>query len=77
MSKSDELRYGSLGQTAVHICVDMQRMFAEGTEWKMPWLARVLPPPSGKDNFYPLHTGPEIRTGHWNVAATIMSGGDP
>ena len=43
MSKSDELRYGSLGQTAVHICVDMQRMFAEGTEWKMPWLARVLP----------------------------------
>jgi hypothetical protein len=21
----------------------MQRMFAEGTEWKMPWLERVLP----------------------------------
>jgi len=27
----------------VHISVDMQRMFAEGTEWKMPWLERVLP----------------------------------
>jgi hypothetical protein len=21
----------------------MQRMFAEGTDWKMPWLERVLP----------------------------------
>jgi nicotinamidase-related amidase len=43
MSKSDELRYGAPGENAVHICVDMQRMFAEGTEWKMPWLPRVLP----------------------------------
>ena len=25
------------------ISADMQRMFAEGTEWKMPWLDRVLP----------------------------------
>ena len=43
MSKNDELRYGAPGETAVHLCVDMQRMFAEGTEWKMPWLERVLP----------------------------------
>ena len=43
MAKSDKLRYGRPGGTAVHICVDMQRMFAEGTEWKMPWLSRVLP----------------------------------
>ena len=43
MGKNDQLRYGALGGTAVHICVDMQRMFAEGTEWKMPWLSRVLP----------------------------------
>jgi nicotinamidase-related amidase len=43
MSKSDELRYGFPGETAVHLCVDMQRMFAEATEWKMPWLERVLP----------------------------------
>ena len=43
MSKSDRLRYGPPGESAVHICVDMQRMFAEGTEWKMPWLERVLP----------------------------------
>ena len=43
MSKNDELRYGPPGETAVHLCVDMQRIFAEGTEWKMPWLDRVLP----------------------------------
>jgi len=43
MSKNDELRYGALGESAIHLCVDMQGMFAEGTEWKMPWLDRVLP----------------------------------
>ena len=43
MSKRNELRYRVLGETTLHLCVDMQRMFAEGTEWKMPWLERVLP----------------------------------
>ena len=43
MSKSDALRYGPPGDSTVHLCVDMQRIFAEGTEWKMPWLERVLP----------------------------------
>jgi hypothetical protein len=43
MSKSDTLRYGPPGENAVHLCVDMQRMFAEATEWKMSWLERVLP----------------------------------
>ncbi len=26
-----------------HLCVDMQRMFAEDTEWRTPWMQRVLP----------------------------------
>jgi hypothetical protein len=43
MTKLDQLRHGPLGDTAIHICVDMQRMFADSTEWKMPWLPRVLP----------------------------------
>ncbi|MCP3395494.1 cysteine hydrolase [Bradyrhizobium sp. CCGB12] len=43
MSKNGELKYGPPGADAIHICVDMQRMFAEGTDWKMPWLPRVLP----------------------------------
>ncbi|MBB4797678.1 nicotinamidase-related amidase [Brevundimonas bullata] len=28
---------------AVHLCVDMQRMFAEDTPWRMPWAERVVP----------------------------------
>jgi hypothetical protein len=26
-----------------HICVDVQRMFAEETPWHVPWMARVIP----------------------------------
>jgi nicotinamidase-related amidase len=39
----DNLMFGSLGRDSVHLCVDMQRMFAEPTEWMMPWSAKVLP----------------------------------
>ena len=42
MTKGDELHYGA-PRNAVHLCVDMQRMFAGGTDWTMPWLPRVLP----------------------------------
>ncbi|WP_281407382.1 isochorismatase family cysteine hydrolase [Methylobacterium sp. P1-11] len=34
---------GSLGKGCVHLCVDMQRMFAEPTDWQTPWMNRVLP----------------------------------
>ena len=29
--------------SAVHLCVDMQRMFVEETDWRAPWAERVLP----------------------------------
>ena len=32
-----------LDRSAPHIAIDMQRLFAERTEWFMPWLDRVLP----------------------------------
>ena len=32
-----------LSQSCVHLCVDMQRMFAEPTDWQTPWMPRVLP----------------------------------
>ena len=32
-----------LDRSALHISIDMQRLFAEQTEWFMPWLPRVLP----------------------------------
>ena len=28
---------------AVHLCVDMQRIFAKGGVWETPWMERVLP----------------------------------
>jgi nicotinamidase-related amidase len=31
------------GTNCVHLCVDMQRMFAEATEWHAPWLMGILP----------------------------------
>ena len=37
------LRFGPLGPRAVHLCVDMQNMFAERTEWHAPAMAGVLP----------------------------------
>jgi nicotinamidase-related amidase len=39
----DGLRFGPLGENWTHICVDMQRMFAEPTDWQTPWMNRVMP----------------------------------
>ncbi|HAD83982.1 MAG TPA: cysteine hydrolase [Brevundimonas sp.] len=33
----------AIPDTAVHLCVDMQRMFVENTDWRTPWAERVLP----------------------------------
>lgn len=43
MSKPHGLRFGPLGKSCVHICVDMQRLFAEDTAWNTPWMERVRP----------------------------------
>jgi nicotinamidase-related amidase len=37
------LRFGPIGRHAVHIAVDMQRLFAEQTEWHTPQLAGIVP----------------------------------
>lgn len=37
------LHHGALGRNCAHLCIDMQRLFAEDTPWKTPWLPRVLP----------------------------------
>jgi nicotinamidase-related amidase len=39
----DGLHFGPLGPSCIHLCVDMQRMFAADTDWKTPWMSRVLP----------------------------------
>ncbi len=40
---AESLAQGPLGPGTVHVCVDMQRMFAEHTDWYTPWMLRVLP----------------------------------
>lgn len=40
---NDNLKFGPLPASTVHICVDMQRLFDEPSEWATPWLKRVLP----------------------------------
>lgn len=39
----DELRPIPLTEKTVHLCIDMQRIFAPGGPWATPWMERVLP----------------------------------
>ncbi len=39
----DALRFGRLGNSTLHLCVDMQNLFAGDTPWHTPWMNRVLP----------------------------------
>jgi nicotinamidase-related amidase len=41
--KERGLRFGPLTTRSVHLCIDMQRLFAEPTAWQTPWLTRVVP----------------------------------
>jgi nicotinamidase-related amidase len=34
-------------ESAVHLCIDMQRIFATGGIWETPWMERVLPTIAG------------------------------
>jgi nicotinamidase-related amidase len=43
MKDHNTLRFGPLTDTSLHICVDMQRLFADDTDWHTPWMDRVLP----------------------------------
>jgi len=37
------LPFGPLTARSVHLCIDMQLVFAEPTPWHTPWMGRVLP----------------------------------
>ncbi len=37
------LRHGPLGASAIHLCLDMQNLLAEGSPWHAPWAMKVLP----------------------------------
>lgn len=37
------LKFGGLGESAAHLCIDMQRLFGEEGPWPTPWTGRILP----------------------------------
>ncbi len=37
------IRFGPPGDEAVHLCVDMQRLFGPGSSWAVPWMEKILP----------------------------------
>jgi len=39
----DGLVFGPIGPNALHLCVDMQRMFGPGSPWAVPWMEEVMP----------------------------------
>lgn len=43
MAASRSLRFGPLGERTIHLCIDMQNLFAEDTPWHTPWMTRVVP----------------------------------
>jgi nicotinamidase-related amidase len=43
MSGASFLPHGPLSKRTIHLCIDMQRLFAEDTPWHAPWMQRVLP----------------------------------
>lgn len=61
------------GDEVVHLCIDMQRLFDE-TEWRTPWMRRVLPQIVALCEARPNHTiftrfvpptSPDDTTGAW------------
>jgi nicotinamidase-related amidase len=43
MGRESHLPFGPLAPNTVHLCVDMQRIFAERSPWCSPWTERILP----------------------------------
>src|SRR3954451_19795725 len=43
MSQSCALPFGPLDAGTLHLCIDMQNLFADETAWHTPWMTRILP----------------------------------
>lgn len=50
------LPFGPLGDRTIHLCIDMQNLFARDTPWHTPWMARVLPVVTGIAERHPERT---------------------
>jgi len=43
ITQASSLPHGPLTESAIHLCIDMQQMFADQTAWHVPWMKRVVP----------------------------------
>ena len=43
ISDAKPLPFGPIGPRCFHLCVDMQKVFAEDTSWHTPWMGRIRP----------------------------------
>ncbi|WP_091917966.1 cysteine hydrolase [Mesorhizobium sp. YR577] len=50
------LIHGPLGETCLHLCVDMQRLFAPGGPWAVPWAQKVMPAIEELASRHPMQT---------------------
>ncbi|MEW6256864.1 MAG: isochorismatase family cysteine hydrolase [Pseudomonadota bacterium] len=50
------LGLGPIGPAAVHLCIDMQRLFAPGGPWPAQWAPRILPAVCALTQFRPERT---------------------
>lgn len=48
--------HGRVGDTALHLCVDMQRVFGPGYPWAMAWMECVLPRIEDICGYHPART---------------------
>ncbi|MXP64530.1 cysteine hydrolase [Roseomonas sp. M0104] len=73
MPPQEHLKHGPLTESCVHLCIDMQRLFAEGP-WETPWMKRVLPMVERLARAFPARTvftrfippeRPDQRSGTW------------
>ena len=74
MLERNDLRFGPIGASCAHVCSDMQRLYAEDTEWERPYMGLVLPVIRGIVSVHPKRTFftrfiparyPEERTDAW------------
>jgi hypothetical protein len=43
VSRLAPLPFGSLTDRTLHLCIDMQNLFASETPWHTPWMERAVP----------------------------------
>jgi hypothetical protein len=54
------------GPNTIHLCVDMQNLFAPGGPWATPWMEKTLPSVARPRRIWIMH-GPATRRQQWSA----------